>query len=458
VAEVRRIVMLAAVVLAALVPSPAAGAVEPPAGARVASAPDAVRVAVGAPVEPALARAEVRGPRGAVLRTARVTAADPEALVIPVPRDGSGTYRAAWSGLTADGHPFAGTTAFSVRVSAPTAAPVDPKGMNGTSAWAIIARLLVLIGVLGTVGMAASREWVMAGAWRSGGIHPPGEGDSDAVRDLATRAAGDGPVRMWWRTWWWLLAAWVVGLAVALPVQAWSLGGEWGALLTGSRWGSAWMGLVLLAALAALAGLAARRGEPPVAPGGSRMYAVALPGLLGAILLSWSGHAASGSDPVLGTAIDVIHGWATAAWLGGLVMLAALALPVMRRLAPVPRVEFGAAAIVRFSSLAVGAVVVLVITGVYRALAELPSLAALWSTAYGVTLLVKLAIFALMLGLAAWNRLVLHPRLERTALGLRDGRIDDGVHALRASVRAEIVLSVLVMAAVAVLVGIVPPN
>ena len=99
--------------------------------------------------------------------------------------------------------------------------------------------------------------------------------------------------------------------------------------------------------LAALAALAARRGEPPVAPGGARMYAVALPGLLGAILLSWSGHAASGSDPVLCTAIDVIHGWATAAWLGGLVMLAALALPVMRRLAPTTRVELGAAAIVR---------------------------------------------------------------------------------------------------------------
>ena len=103
-------------------------------------------------------------------------------------------------------------------------------------------------------------------------------------------------------------------------------------------------------------------------------------------------------------------------------------------------------------------VVVLVITGVYRALAELPSLSALWSTAYGVTLLVKLAIFTAMLGVAAWNRLVLHPRLERTALGLRDEAADDGVGALRASVRAEIVLAVLVMAAVAVLVGIVPPT
>jgi methionine-rich copper-binding protein CopC len=171
---VRRTVIALAVVLAALAPATAAGAVDPPEGARVASAPGAVRVVVGAPVEPALARAQVRGPRGAVSRTAVVTSTDPEAVVIPVPADGFGTYRIAWSGLTTDGHPFAGTTAFSVRTLAPVAMPVAPQGMDRTSAWAIVARLLVLIGVLGTAGMAVSREWVLAGAWRGGGIRPPG--------------------------------------------------------------------------------------------------------------------------------------------------------------------------------------------------------------------------------------------------------------------------------------------
>ena len=73
-----------------------------------------------------------------------------------------------------------------------------------------------------------------------------------------------------------------------------------------------------------------------------------------------------------------------------------------------------------------------------------------------MTLLVKLAIFAAMLVLAAWNRFTLHPRLERAALGIGD----DGagaLGALRASVRAEVVLAGAVLVAVALLVSIPPP-
>ena len=174
------------------------------------------------------------------------------------------------------------------------------------------------------------------------------------------------------------------------------------------------------------------------------------------VVLAASGHAGTGSDAGLGTAFDALHAWATAAWLGGLVMLAVLAVPLLRALRDDDRVRMGAAIIVRFSTLAVAAVVVLVVTGVYRALAELPSFDALWTTSYGVTLLVKLAIFAAMLVLAAWNRFTLHPRLERDALGIAPGGAP-ALAALRASIRAEVVLAALVIAAVAVLVSIPPP-
>ena len=188
------------------------------------------------------------------------------------------------------------------------------------------------------------------------------------------------------------------------------------------------------------------------------MYALAVPGLAGAVLLSWSGHAATGTDATLGTLIDIAHGWATAAWLGGLVMLMVLALPLLARLAEPDRVRLGAGVVVRFSSIAVAAVVVLVITGVYRALAELPSLSALWTTDYGLALLAKLAVFGVMLVLAAWNRLVLHPRLERVALGLEPAGASDGLPALVASVRAEVLLGAAVLAAVAVMVALMPPT
>jgi copper transport protein len=436
----------------------AAGAlVEPADGERLAAAPAAVRVVVDSPVEPALAQAEVRAPSGAGASGARVDPDDPQAIAVPVPAAGGGTYRVAWWGLTTDGHPVAGSTSFQVGGARPEAAPVSPEGSGSTSPLAIAARFLVLVGVLGTAGMALAREWSVARGWASGGIAPPGHDHAARVRGNATAEAPQ-PVRRWWTAWWVLLAAWALGLIVALPVQAWSVGGQWRALVSESRWGMAWLGLAVLALVAVCAGLVARRADPSLAPAPWRMGALAVPGAAGAVLLSWSGHAASGTDATLGVAIDVVHGWATALWLGGLVMLLVLAVPLLARLVPADAVRMGAAVVVRFSSLAVASVVVLVITGVYRALAELPSLDALWTTDYGLVLLAKLVVFAVMLVLAGWNRIVLHPRLERRALGLVDGGDDAGTAALRASVRAEVALGAVVMALVAVMVGLMPPT
>ncbi|MBM3665257.1 MAG: hypothetical protein FJW92_05650 [Actinobacteria bacterium] len=431
--------------------------VTPAGGTVLAAAPQSVRIAQAAPVEPGLVQAQVRGPRGAQSRDGAVGADDPQAIVVTVPPDGPGTYRVAWSGMTTDGHALAGTSAFAVRRAEPVAAPVMPAGADGAGPMAVIARLLVLIGVLGTAGMALAREWVMARAWAASGIAPPGAEGADRLRDHA-RAAAPGPVARWWRAWWALIALWVVGLAIALPVQAAAVDGAWGDLLGGTRWGTAWMGLLALAAIGAIAALVLRGGEPSLGASGARMYVLVVPGLLGAVLLSWSGHAASGTDATLGTAIDIVHGWATAAWLGGLVMLMVLALPLLRALGPDDRVRLGAGVVVRFSAVAVGAVLILVITGVYRALAELPSLSALWSTAYGLALLAKLVVFGVMLVLAAWNRLVLHPRLERVALGLEPPGASDGLPALAASVRAEVLLGAAVLLAVAVMVGLMPPT
>jgi putative copper export protein len=97
-----------------------------------------------------------------------------------------------------------------------------------------------------------------------------------------------------------------------------------------------------------------------------------------------------------------------------------------------------------------------VVTGVYRALGELRSFSDLVDTGYGQALLVKLVTFAVLLVGGVYNRLVLHPRLERAALGLRS---NDGGAAerLRVSVTAEIVVAVALIVVVAVLVSLPPP-
>jgi putative copper export protein len=120
-------------------------------------------------------------------------------------------------------------------------------------------------------------------------------------------------------------------------------------------------------------------------------------------------------------------------------------------------VRLGAGIVVRFSALALTAVAVLVVTGVYRALAELGSVAEIGESAYGRALLVKLGLFAVLLLGGAYNRLIAHPRLERAALGLDPG--DRGAAAaLRVSVAAELVLAAALMASVAVLVSLPPPG
>jgi putative copper export protein/methionine-rich copper-binding protein CopC len=428
------------------------------AAASTTGPPDQVRIALGTPLEQALAWGEAAGPHGAHASRARVLPSDPDAIRIAVPRDGSGTYRLAWSVLAADGHPIAGTRVLVVGSPVPAAPVLTPRGADGVGPWGVIARLLVLVGVLGTLGMTVTRRTVMATAWRSGGIAPPADGGADARRSRAAAAAA-GPVRMWWRTWWGLKAAWGVGLLVALVAQVAVLGigwGEVGTLLTDTRWGVAWITLAVLSVLTDLIALAVRRGGALLDPGVGRTVALALPGAIGVVVLSAAGHAGTGTDAGLGTAFDALHAWATAAWLGGLLMLAVLAVPLLRALDDEDRVRLGAGVIVRFSALAVAAVVVLVVTGVYRALAELPSFDALWTTSYGVVLLVKLAIFVVMLALAAWNRFSLHPRLERDALGIAPGGAR-ALAALRTSIRAEVLLAALVMVAVALLVSIPPP-
>ena len=173
--------------------------------------------------------------------------------------------------------------------------------------------------------------------------------------------------------------------------------------------------------------------------------------------VSASGHAATGNDVTLNIALDALHNGATAAWIGGLVGLVVLLERAGRALGDEDRVRLTAGAVVRFSTLAVIAVALLAVTGVYRALAEVGSPSDLTGTAYGVALLAKLAVFALMLGVGGYNRLVLHPRLERAALGLDPG--DRGAAgALGRSVRAELALAAALLVAVAVLVGTAPPR
>ena len=107
-------------------------------------------------------------------------------------------------------------------------------------------------------------------------------------------------------------------------------------------------------------------------------------------------HAAASVGSAWARGIDVTHGIAALAWIGGVTGLA-LAARLGRR-GP----EW-ATALPRFSLLASTMVFVLVVTGFLNAVIEIRATEQLWETRYGVTLLVKLGLMVPLLAVAGYN-------------------------------------------------------
>jgi putative copper export protein/methionine-rich copper-binding protein CopC len=414
------------------------------------------RLLFSAPIEAAFARAVATTPDGTEPSQARRDPDDDHALLVDVPET---AIALGWRVLSRDGHVTSGVSPL-----APSSTVVvvrESARARGDGLAMIAGRSLLFAGVLGLIGMLAFRFAVVGPAWRSGGPRPPGAGDPEPWR-RATDASIRTAMPAWWRVWWVLVGLAAAGLAVSLVAMVGLLDagpGDVGTLLADTRWGVAWIVQVVgVLSAACLAAALLLRRDAALAPSPATGWGVAIgiPLAAAGVAISWSGHAASGTDASLGTAIDAVHLVGSGLWLGGLAALLAIVPLARRELDEPSALRLSAAVVVRFSSVAIACVGVLVVTGVYRALAELRSFSDLIDTGYGRALLVKLVIFAVLLIGGAYNRLVLHPRLERAALGLR---IDDGGAAdrLRISVAAEIAVATAVIVAVAVLVTLPPP-
>ncbi|MEO8467209.1 MAG: copper homeostasis membrane protein CopD [Gammaproteobacteria bacterium] len=173
----------------------------------------------------------------------------------------------------------------------------------------------------------------------------------------------------------------------------------------------------------------------------------------------WTGHGAvhSGWPGAIHTAGDLLHLWAAGIWLGALLPLGILILNALRS-----RTSNDARAachgLDRFSAIGSVVVVTLTASGLINGwfLVGPSNWGALFTTAYGVALLIKLVLFALMLAVAATNRLRFAPRL-RYALDNNENRDTSApLQALKTSVVMETALAALVLLAVGVL-GTLPP-
>ena len=193
-----------------------------------------------------------------------------------------------------------------------------------------------------------------------------------------------------------------------------------------------------------------------VLPSASRTWFAAQVCVAGLLLISqaWLGHAAEGGAGAYGALMILaysLHLLAAAAWVGGLAPLV-LVLSELRHVNPHDAHERSLSIMSRYSSMAMVAVTVTVVSGIANAGFHVDTaFDKLFWTAYGNVLSAKLFVVALMLALASVNRFIAMPRLRMaTAQGITQ------MAWLRGSVAIELLLGLLVLGIAAVL-GITPP-
>jgi copper transport protein len=168
-----------------------------------------------------------------------------------------------------------------------------------------------------------------------------------------------------------------------------------------------------------------------------------------------TGHARGSALPVPNLMVALIHVTAAAAWVGGLVVLVAVAFPSARGMAETDRAALLAPVVARFSDLAVWSVIAVVASGTYSAWMEIRGLDAVTASTYGLVFLAKLAAFLPVLALGGINNRWTKPRLVRAVRDQTPAK--PSLLLLRRMVALEIALIALVLALTVFLLQLSPP-
>ncbi|MFI0775528.1 copper resistance protein CopC [Streptomyces sp. NPDC021212] len=359
-------------------------------GAVVKSAPSDVALTFTEGVLLGRDAVRVLDPKGKRVDTGKTAHVDGKSSTASVDlRSGlpDGTYTVAWKAVSEDSHPVSG--AFTFSIGAPSKTSVEaPTGESGDSTVTTlygIGRYAAYGGFAALVGAC-----VFAGVCRS----------SRPVRKIAVGG---------WAT---LFGATVMLLLLRGPYadseglgKVFDLGGLGDALDT--KPGAALLSRLLLLGVAAvflavLFGSYTRHTEAAEEDARRRQdlaFGLGFGGVVVTVGLAatWAmaEHASVGIQRQLAMPVDVIHLIAVGVWLGGLASLAV----TLRAGVPIER-----AAVLRFSRLAFGSVIALVLTGLYQSWRQVGSWKALTGTEYGRWLLIKLALVAVLVGIAAVSR------------------------------------------------------
>ena len=376
----------------------------------VTGKPGALRLVFSEPVEAvfgAVRLFDVDGER-VVTGEARHPAGTRTELTVPLPDLADGTYTVTWRVVSDDGHPVRGGFVFYVgSPSAISSVAIAGEGSAGALvSWgAGAARLGWYAALALLVGAVVVRRWVWTPAAAASGLPEVARAFRRKVGRLLPVAwvvlAATGAAGLLFQ------AGRVSGLSLADALSADVL-----AEVLGTSFGRLWLvEMVLTVALVVPVALLARRRMPPLLSpsawmgvGAALVAGLVVTGALG-------GHARTDPNPVWAVASVTVHLAAVSVWVGGLLVLVVVGLPSMGEAAAGRRPALLRQVLRRFSRLAVGAVALVVATGVLNSILEFGSVSDLWRLAYGRTVLAKVVALCVALTLATRHLLVLPRRL-----------------------------------------------
>jgi len=328
----------------------------------------------------------------------------------------NGTYVLTYRVISADTHPVGATFGFSIGEPMKS---VDATADAGSrSIWSLavaVNRWILYAGMLWVAGTAIFMLLV---------------GLDGALREDARQKA----------RWASVLTAWSYVLAVGFGGADMQLGGA-DALWQAATWRSGFDSTLassavfgLIAMLLLYAGFAAgdRRRD------GFLIAGVVL--AIGSFLVT--GHAATAPPAWLMAPVVGAHLLATAFWIGAFRPL----LLSTRMLS----VSDSGALLQRFSTFAVPAVIVVLVSGSAISLKQLGSPTKLFDNDYGTVLLAKIILVFVIIGIAAYNKINLTPKLIANDAA--------GVAKIRRTITLELMLYVIVLAAASALTVTTPPR
>ncbi|QSB13772.1 copper resistance protein CopC/CopD [Natronosporangium hydrolyticum] len=391
---------------------------DPANGSVVSQPPEQIVLTFSEPVRLIPDRITVVAPDGepVPLGEPRVEGTD---VVVPVERVTTmGTYLVSYRVISQDSHPVGGSITYSV--GAPSEPPELPDQSEELTEPAVAAAMSInkFVGYAGLV-LVVGPAVMLAVLW---------------PRRLSRR----GATRLVWAG----LGLIGVSTVVAMWVQApYSTGqGLFEASMADLRevFASTY-GTALVVRLGVLVS-AALLLRPLLAGHATRSDLLLLGGLGVAGMSTWSftGHSIASPIPAVSVVVNTVHVAAAAFWIGGLVVLAGFLL----RLASERELGVILPEWSRWAALSVSG---LLLAGLIMAVVEIGPPEALWTTRYGLLLLGKIILVAVVIAVAGYSRKLVRQRLGASRPG-----------AMRLAVIAEAVVLAGVLAVSAVLVQTTP--